>query len=425
MNEKSRLKIFSKIESILMSTYLLGIYFFPDKIKIVSIAFVLCFCFIQLILQRKIIVSASSMIWICYIILSLLSCVWGKGRGNDILEFIISISIALLLSIFNFSDEERKSQINGLVVVGLVVVFGCILQLIFPDTLKQINAAHLTPEKYNYFYDFYKAGKLVGFSFQTAITGFYLTLLFSIIFSKFLCSVRKNNVVKNAVYMISLIIIYIFIFLTAKRSFILLIPGGIFIIMCFLLRKHIRKIIIYFSIMIIVMMILLYKTEAGQELLLRSLGNNWSTGREQINDQMIQIFWNSPLFGNGVCSTLVLLSGYQNAHNIYLQVLSESGILGLFIIVIALIIGLSENIKALSLAIKNKQNDLMVRATICLFIQIIFLGWGFTGNPLYDVYPFFIYMFSIGCINSVRKKQGSENIKSYESWNYYILSQKQ
>ena len=33
---------------------------------------------------------------------------------------------------------------------------------------------------------------------------------------------------------------------------------------------------------------------------------------------------------------------------------------------------------------------------VSVSIQLLFLGWGFTGNPLYDVYPLIIYMIGVG-----------------------------
>lgn len=424
MSYKKNLENYSKIETFLIVAYLLGVYFFPERIKIITIGFVLSFFLAEIVRQRRIIIWASVSTWLCYIVFSILSCVWGKGRFDDAIEFIISISIALLLAVFDFSIEERALQFKGLAIVGGVVILGCVLQYVSPETLKKINATHLTAEKYRLFDDFFRAGRLVGFSFQTAITGFYLAILFGIIFSTFLCSFRKNKVVKNIVYVVSLITIYVFVFLTAKRSFILLIPCGVFCLICFLFRKHIGKIIVFSFVAISIMLFLLYKTDFGQAILLRSSGDNWSTGREQINEQMIELFWNAPIIGNGISSTLVLLSGYQNAHNIYLQVLSESGILGFCIIVIAFGVSLMENIKVLSIAVKAKQDKVISLASICLFIQIVFLGWGLTGNPLYDVYPFFVYMVSVGCINSIKRCQRVKKAINHESWNCYILSQK-
>ena len=421
---EGKTKISFKIETFLIAIYLAGVYFFPDKIKIVTVAFVLSFFMTELIKKRRVVIGLSNVFWLSYIMLALLSYSWGSGAFDDILEFIISCIIALMVSFFDFSEEERKDQIKGLVVLGLIVVLGCALQLLFPNTLREFNSFHLTSEKYNYFDEFYRAGKMVGFSFQTAITGFYLTLLFGIIFIKFICSARNNHILKNTFYVISLIGGYILVFLTAKRIFIILIPCAVAILLCILLKKHIGKIVICLLVMMAIMMLLLFKTDFGKALLIRSSGEGWSTGRVQINEQMMDSFWEHPLLGNGVGSTLVLLSHVQNAHNIYLQILSESGILGFFLIITAFILGIVKNMNALSYAIKNKRDDEKILASISLFAQIIFLGWGFTGNPLYDVYPFFVYMLFIGCVNSIRKKQKIEKVRRYGSWNYYVISQK-
>ena len=142
MRRENKLKSCPKIEALLIVAYLLGVYFFPERIKIVTIGFVLSFFLAKIVRKRRIIIDASVSAWLCYIVFSILSCVWGKGRFDDAIEFIISISIALLLVAFDFSVEERDLQFKGLAIVGCVVILGCVLQYISPDALKRINEIH-------------------------------------------------------------------------------------------------------------------------------------------------------------------------------------------------------------------------------------------------------------------------------------------
>ena len=43
-----------------------------------------------------------------------------------------------------------------------------------------------------------------------------------------------------------------------------------------------------------------------------------------------------------------------------------------------------------------------------VFVELLFLGWGFTGNPLYDVYPFVVYMIVVGVVNSIILEKRNE-----------------
>ena len=113
---EGKTKISFKIETFLITVYLAGVYFFPDRIKIVTAAFVLSFIMTELIKNRRIELGMTGVIWLSYIILALLSYAWGSGVFDDIFELIISFIIALMVSIFDFSEKERKDQIKGLIV---------------------------------------------------------------------------------------------------------------------------------------------------------------------------------------------------------------------------------------------------------------------------------------------------------------------
>ena len=95
----------------------------------------------------------------------------------------------------------------------------------------------------------------------------------------------------------------------------------------------------------------------------------------------------------------------MDAHNIYLQLLCEVGVIG-FIIFILLIIGL------IVLAIKNYDSKIKNRELTCIFIayQIYILLEGIVGNSIYDIpiqipMGFFIAMF----ISAINKKEGDNN----------------
>ena len=88
--------------------------------------------------------------------------------------------------------------------------------------------------------------------------------------------------------------------------------------------------------------------------------------------------------GSGPASVTAIYRG--DAHNIYIQILYENGIIGLGLYLA--FFGL--NIKTSYMCLK-KGNRL---ARIGLAVQIAILVYGFTGNPLTDIFVFLLYLLA-------------------------------
>ena len=119
----------------------------------------------------------------------------------------------------------------------------------------------------------------------------------------------------------------------------------------------------------------------------------------------------NPIIGKGIATSSNILGRYNNGHNIYLQILSESGLIGIFVLMPVFIHDLGSSMKLLNAKIRYGDDSFVV--AVCLFLELLFLGWGFSGNPLYDVYPLVIYMLVAGIIrNEIKKSKYISQIKT-------------
>ena len=132
----------------------------------------------------------------------------------------------------------------------------------------------------------------------------------------------------------------------------------------------------------------------------RSQGESLTTNRSDLVYRMLSFFNNKPLTGNGLSSTLLLIPDFTNGHNIYVQILCETGLIGFIILIPFFIKSLFLTVKQLKLSTTNNSKYIY---SSCLCIQMLFLMWGFTGNPLYDVYPLFVYMISVAIVWSMQE----------------------
>lgn len=383
-------------EYLILLILLGGIYIFPEKIKYFSLLFICVILFMSFFKHWRFKIDYNVLAFTIYIFISIIGGLSQNVTLSNLIEFDASILMGIMVYGFWIPEEKREKHVDALITLGYVVIFGCILQLTNIGLLQQINRVTLGPDKYSIF-DMFSRGKfMVGFSFQTGVTGFYLAVI-SLCFIVFYLE-EKESIFKKYLYLVCCGACVVLTFLTGKRIFILLEGLIILALVCVYYKKNFLKILGASILLIFALYFLLMYTEYGKSILLKMNKIDPTTGRNRIYAKMINWFWRSPVFGNGITSTLTLLDGYQNGHNIYLQILCESGVIGFLLIVPVFLINLFKSIKTF-IQLKTQKLDAKYYA-ICLTIQILFIGWGLTGNPLYDVYPFIIYMVAIGYINA-------------------------
>ena len=127
------------------------------------------------------------------------------------------------------------------------------------------------------------------------------------------------------------------------------------------------------------------------------LGNGFWSFRAFYHENLAQIFhYNDARFQ------------YLNAHNVYLQVLCETGVLGEIIYLAAITLTLRQTIKIVRDCEKISAG-LKSAALFSLAMQIFYIIYSFTGNCLYDV-VFLFYIFALSVTLCLDKNMRSENL---------------
>src|SRR5699024_8667004 len=122
-----------------------------------------------------------------------------------------------------------------------------------------------------------------------------------------------------------------------------------------------------------------------------------------------KLMWNGflerPVTGWGTFSILNKIT-INHGHNIYLQILHDHGILGSIPFLAICVINLVKSFYLLIKFDSEKRSILLFSASI----QLLFILWGLTGNPLYDLYPFTIYLLSLLILSDLTKETFVKNI---------------
>lgn len=132
-------------------------------------------------------------------------------------------------------------------------------------------------------------------------------------------------------------------------------------------------------------------------------GAELDEGRSDYYAICLELFQSSPFVGHGWESftTALYQSGiadlrrlylsgnlHQNAHNVYFQLLAEEGLVGFLLF-------LSFALTSLILAVRTARSSFSPIGKLCalsLGVQVFFLLYCITGNPLYDIAEYSVYM---------------------------------
>lgn len=248
-------------------------------------------------------------------------------------------------------------------------------------------------------------GYAVGFSPHYSITAMYLVAGAS---AAIIPLLRGKDFDKDAKRRLILlfILVYVSILLTGKRAHsVFMIFAGV--ITYWLLNKDKKQgrlfyLIVGLSVFIVIFLIASYYYPPLYNVMKRfevtiSEGN-LLTGRDKLILECIEMFESNPLFGTGWGSyTVLTASRFIDAHNVYVQLLAENGII-LSIPFYAFFIAnwihaARAGSRLSSRGLLNNWTDTAMIGVSLLF-QIFFLFYCLTGNPLYDTQVFFPYIFA-------------------------------
>jgi len=127
-------------------------------------------------------------------------------------------------------------------------------------------------------------------------------------------------------------------------------------------------------------------------------------GRLPLYQYAWEWFRSAPIFGIGwleyplrinytVIGTIYGFGSNMYAHNIYLQLLCETGVVGFLVFLGAFAVTLRQTTKLLS----SGAGDRML-LQVALYVQVFFLLYGLTGNPLYDSSALVPYLLSAATV---------------------------
>lgn len=329
-----------------------------------------------------------------------------------------TIGILLILISTTMKKENIVYGIKLFIVFGFIYALGSILQKHYPDFFY-----HRVITLYNEGFqkDLLKALRnnkaYAGFTPQVAFTAGYISTSIGLILGSWMIRPPKKRLLMLGV----LGLLFYGLLLTGKRAHFLFTVISLALVYITINSHSIKKLLKAVSKQVVLIIsgatllpIYLNKT-GGSQAIKRTLkvfqdilsGSDVTSGRTKLYSAAWRLFLENPIFGIGwwefrmVHSTGILstdMSITSDVHNVFLQVLTETGIIGFLLFSIMTLYSLFSTYKKIKLTIKfkHKKNHFsLTLLTLSLYIQLFFLLYCITGNPLYDTSFLLTYFFGL------------------------------
>ena len=318
--------------------------------------------------------------------------------------YIGTFLIYILTLLFCISSQNSEDWIKPLIKYN--IFFGVFYILM--TFLMRVNSNlyyNLVPNLYTYetrFGFWYEQGYMTGITDHNSTNGMVLANVF--IFISGIYFAKKDIKRKTFLPFLIMTLAVIAIFMTGKRAHLL------FSILAVLLTYYIygkneknhqsKYILIVVAMGVILFLLYLFVPQV------QAVVSRFSDISEDENILIRLEFWKNSLIAFkentllgigwfGFINSIAPQLGYTgNSHNVYIQVLCETGLIGAIFIYGWMILALVSTIRYVQRMVKDKFGHTLWQRTIMfvsLSYQLYFIMYCVTGNPLYDVYTYQLY----------------------------------
>ncbi|MGN1456641.1 MAG: O-antigen ligase family protein [Acutalibacteraceae bacterium] len=380
-------------------------YFFPSSLTKVLPIMALACAIISYNNKIHISIKNIDILFICFGIVWFIGCIYStsfqKGFGF-VLSFFLSLLFSMIICTRKLDTEKIVLFLAFVCSVFSVLV---IIQPIVPNLIHTIVSylpyTYAQIAEMNYWST--RLGMYSGIFPDRAAAAFFSSILIGcglyFLYKQQNDFISKFEKIRGVLF---IVIGSLSLLMTAKRGHLVAAAfAGIMTYIVYKKAKHksVLKIVLATVILVTLGLLIISNIDAAQVMLERFNNNdNFYTNRLDIYDNIYKEISENPILGTGTASAVDVLG--IGGHNIYLTVFMENGIFGFLLIILCVSGSIYYTLRMIYMQSQNHDYDYLPNLLFALFIQIFFMVYGFTGNPLYDNYIFYIYIFSLGLVKN-------------------------
>lgn len=361
----------------------------------------------------------------------LISNIFLFSRITNLIIFDILVFIgATLFIIFNKLEvSDFKLSFKIILFAGLFYALGSILQYVSPEIYNSFILPLFTNTERGLVLRQLSNGIYPGFTFQVSNTAGYITFALGIL----VFTMNKKRKLWTILFIAISGILIFGLLLTGKRAHILFMILAYLFTYLFSERNkqmliRLLKVSTIIIALVISLLLALKIYEGNPDLPFYGFmervedtidglkeDRDITSGRSALYDFSMNVFRENPILGGGWWTvrdnSIGLINDEKGSHphNIYLQLLSELGIVGLLSFTIILLFVLLSTLKLLKVDYVIKSREIKQIVQISLYFQVFYMLYGITGNVLTDhnflLSYFFALILNISVYRSYRKKE--------------------
>lgn len=332
-------------------------------------------------------------VWWLFILWSIIGVIYTNDISYACGYVLKLILLCLTLSYFS-SNKSIEKPFSWIIGFSFIAVSSIMLEVLFPIPISKIRNFFIVSstdissieERIAAFSSKY------GLFSDTAVSAFYCASGIGV----GLYYYTKN---KKAIATIWLVLSGAGIILTNKRGSMMSAAIALMVVYLLMTGVNIKKRVKAALVIVIIALFGLYLLNYNAYVIgwFRRINANVYSIRNRLS--LYTRLWNNfvthPIWGSGTKSSRMILGGIDG-HNIYLAELSENGILGLILLLVAFYVSLKNTYSKLHFFREINDKSAEAITVFCIFMQLYIILYGITGNPMTTLYSLAMYFLCVG-----------------------------
>ena len=263
----------------------------------------------------------------------------------------------------------------------------------------------------------YSAGYMCGITAHYSTNGIYLGLGVIPFFIDCICSKSLYNSNRRKLNWIGFVIVLLSLFLTGKRAHLIFTLAALLIVVyMYNADKQFSRIFKIIGIIGLGALAIYFAAQfmpqvlnALNRIIETSKEGNFDMGRDELKAFAFLAFLQRPILGYGWSwfPNNNTISPGDYGHNVYYEILCETGVVGTAIIGLLFVVALIRGMRVLHiLSVRKRKYPEFYRRVVCCAVayEIFFLLYCSTGNPLYEYSCYLPYFLFIGMVEVINRK---------------------
>lgn len=425
-----REKIYKKSIDLLVIVYLssyFGIFASYKGAVLLAGICILCCLFLNFLHKRQVSVDGNiiSSLWLIVFVYILISALFNIPYS---LLYLLPFLFGYIILFRKTGMPNWEFVLSAIKLIASILAISIYCQMLFPDLFYSV-ARHWF--YYSNQFDLVYRTHMIshqysGLFYEVSYSAFVICLGISVTFIESLFKKKRR-----ALNVIITILLYGAVILTGKRSFMLLIP--VLMVLFFLYFNPNKSVYWYILGVLGITIFILFSGIIYDwifDILTKGNGTNgiMLSGREEYWRLAANMFKENPLFGKGINSFDIYFnnSGIKNdyfffagAHNSYVQMFAELGIIGGGLFYIVCFLEIITNIKNIKRVSKTDETR-MFYSGISLFSLLVIFAYAFSGNVVHQPQQLLVIFFYFNIINTINKEVNISRRDQFNEDNLHI-----